>query len=245
MFCILGGAAGVLMNICIDWLPAGKLTSAVMFGSRPARQQCFISDTGQATGYAHQAGHGRFYPRKRAFRYTGIVLGVTMLFGLAYRYYGLSVESGVFIFYSCLFVILGIIDLEHKVILNKTTYPASAIALEVNLFLPHPGITSAFFGGVAGFIFLMLPAVLLRGGMGWGDVKMAALIGIVTGFPMVFVSLSVGVILGGLTAIALLLLRIKKRKEMIPFGPFLSISTIVTLLYGSNILEWYLRLPAG
>ncbi len=84
------------------------------------------------------------------------------------------------------------------------------------------------------------PALVNPRGMGWGDVKMAALIGLVTGFPLVLVALVTGVVLGGLVALILLLLRIKKRKETIPFGPFLSIATIATLLWGSHILDWYL-----
>jgi leader peptidase (prepilin peptidase)/N-methyltransferase len=78
--------------------------------------------------------------------------------------------------------------------------------------------------------------------MGWGDVKMAALIGLVTGLPLTFVALFMGVILGGLVAGLLLAFKIKKRKEAVPFGPFLSVATIVTLLWGSYILDWYLRL---
>jgi leader peptidase (prepilin peptidase)/N-methyltransferase len=73
-------------------------------------------------------------------------------------------------------------------------------------------------------------------------VKMAALIGLVTGLRLTFVALLMGVILGGLVAGLLLAFKIKKRKEAIPFGPFLSVATIVTLLWGSYILDWYLRL---
>jgi len=69
---------------------------------------------------------------------------------------------------------------------------------------------------------------------------MAALIGLVTGFPLVLVSMMMGVVLGGLFAIVLLVLKIKNRKEAIPFGPFLSVATIATLLWGSDILRWYL-----
>jgi prepilin signal peptidase PulO-like enzyme (type II secretory pathway) len=78
--------------------------------------------------------------------------------------------------------------------------------------------------------------------MGWGDVKMAALIGLVTGFPLVFVALLLAVLAGGLVAGILLALRIKKRRQAIPFAPFLSLATIVTLLWGSDILSWYLGL---
>ena len=160
-------------------------------------------------------------------------------------------------FYCCLFIVLGVIDLEHKLILNKITYPAVAAALIIlaidsflpepglfsNLiFLPEPRILSGVIGGAIGFVLLLIIALVSRGGMGWGDVKMAGLIGLVTGFPLVFVALFMGVILGGLVAGLLLLLKIKKRKEPIPFGPFLSLGAITTLLWGSGILNWYLGL---
>ena len=71
---------------------------------------------------------------------------------------------------------------------------------------------------------------------------MAGLIGLIVGFPLVFVSLLMGVVLGGLVAGILLLLKKKTRKESIPFGSFLAVTTIVTLLWGNNILNWYLGL---
>jgi prepilin signal peptidase PulO-like enzyme (type II secretory pathway) len=86
----------------------------------------------------------------------------------------------------------------------------------------------------------LLIAIVSRGGMGWGDVKMAALIGLVTGFPLIFVTILLAVILGGLVAWILILLKVKSRKQSIPFGPFLSLATMATLLWGSDILNWYL-----
>jgi leader peptidase (prepilin peptidase)/N-methyltransferase len=93
-----------------------------------------------------------------------------------------------------------------------------------------------------GFVLLLIPALVFRGGMGFGDVKMAALIGLVTGFPGVFVALFVGIVLGGLVAIFLLLTRMKQRKDPIPFGPFLALATMATLLYGGQLLDHYLSL---
>ena len=169
---------------------------------------------------------------------------------MTYWQYGLSVEFALTAFYGYLFIVLGVIDLEHGLILNKIVYPAVVVALIISIFrpslgiidtsLPWPEILNGIIGGAIGLVFLLIPALIYRGGMGWGDVKMAALIGLVTGFPLVFVAILMGVILGGLVAGFLLLLKIKKRKEAIPFGPFLSLATIATLLWGSDILNWYL-----
>jgi len=104
------------------------------------------------------------------------------------------------------------------------------------------GVANAALGGAIGFAILFLIAIVSRGGMGWGDVKLAALIGLATGFPLVFFSLVMGAILGGIVAVALMIAKKKTRRETIPFGPFLALAAMITLLWGSNILSWYLGL---
>jgi len=147
--------------------------------------------------------------------------------------------------------------IRDRLILNKIVYPAVVVAVIISFFqpplgvinvpLPWPtiasgvsGMVSSVIGGATGFILLLIPAIIYPAGIGWGDVKMAALIGLVTGFPLVFVALFTGIVCGGLVAGLLLLLKMKGRREAIPFAPFLSLATIVTLLWGSNILDWYM-----
>ena len=122
---------------------------------------------------------------------------------------------------------------------SKVIYPDETAALLLNS-LPQSGIVQAAIGGGIGLGLFLLIVLISRGGMGWGDVKMAALVGLITGFPLLFVALFLTIISSGLVAGILLLLKIKKRKEGIPFAPFLSLATIVTLLFGGNILHWYL-----
>jgi len=178
-----------------------------------------------------------------------VELATGLIFALLYWHYGLSAELGVMAFYACLFTIIFVIDLEHGLILNKVVYPGMVVALLLAL-LPHTwltqwiftGVANAALGGAVGFVILFLIAIVSRGGMGWGDVKLAALIGLATGFPLVFFSLIMGAILGGIVAVALMIVKKKTRRETIPFGPFLAVAAMITLLWGSNILNWYLGL---
>ena len=102
------------------------------------------------------------------------------------------------------------------------------------------GIINALIGAATGFVFLLILFLVTSGkGIGAGDMRMAALIGLTTGFPEVLVAIIGGFILGGLTGVFLLLRRLKKRKEEVPFGPFLSLATIITLLWGAAIVDWY------
>jgi len=78
--------------------------------------------------------------------------------------------------------------------------------------------------------------------IGFGDVKLAGLIGLATGPRLVLLSLTLGAILGGAVGIILLSFKLKKRQEPLPFGSFLAIATMLTLIWGSDILNWYLGL---
>mgnify|MGYP001034950325 CR=1 FL=1 len=173
-----------------------------------------------------------------------------IIFPFLYWWCGLSAELAVMAFYACLFIVVLVIDLEHGLILNKVIYPGMAVALLLALFLPQPwltqwmvpGVVNAAMGGGIGFVLFLLIAIISRGGMGWGDVKLAALIGLAAGFPLVFIALIMGAILGGVVAIVLVVVKRRKRKETIPFGPFLSLAAMITLLWGNQILNWYLGL---
>ena len=66
------------------------------------------------------------------------------------------------------------------------------------------------------------------------------LIGLAVGFPFVVVALLIGILLGGLVAVVLLLSRKKGRKDIISYGTFLAIGPMLTLLWGNDILNWYL-----
>ncbi len=88
----------------------------------------------------------------------------------------------------------------------------------------------------------LLIALFYPHGLGWGDVKMAALIGLATGLPLVLVAMTIAFISGGLVAGGLLLLHLKRRKDAMPFGPFLSLGALVALLWGKDIVIAYLRL---
>jgi len=255
---LLGIAVGSFLNVCIDRLPTGG--SLVFPTSRCAscHHRLAIKDLIPIFSYLWLRGRCRYCQTPIPRRLLCVEIGTGILFAYIYWHYGLSAELALAAFYCCLFLILMVIDLEHGLILNKVVYPSIAVALVISIFLPpskvaypdgavalllsslpEPGIVQAAIGGGIGLFLFLLIVIISRGGMGWGDVKMAALIGIVTGY-LVFVALFLAVIIGGLVAGILLLLKLRKRKEGIPFAPFLSLGTMLTLLFGSSILNWYL-----
>lgn len=244
VFSLLGAAVGSFLNVCIDRLPDNK--SIVYPPSRCAVCQKRLSarDLIPVLSYLWLRGRCRHCKTAIPRRILWVEISGAAMFPLLYCYYGLSAEMAVAVYYFCLFLVIFVIDLEHHLILNKIVYPGAVIAVIFSIFLSGievvPGIASAAAGGGIGLGVFLLIVLLSRGGMGWGDVKMAALIGLVLGYPLVFVALLLAVISGGLVATVLLISKTKGRKQSIAFGPFLSLGTIVTLLWGTNILDWYL-----
>ena len=259
IFALFGTAVGSFLNVCIDRLPVGKSLLYPPSHCDTCQHRLAPKDLIPVFSYLWLRRRCCYCQAPIPPRPFWVELGTGFLFALLYWHFGLSVELAVTAFYGSLFLVLGVIDLEHRLILDKITFPAIAVALIIDVFLPPPGIidfslpwplvgiVNGVMGGAIGFVlFLVIYLITLfiykQEGIGFGDVKLAGLIGLVTGSRLVLVALLTGIILGGLVGVILLLLKIKKRKEPIPFGPFLSIAAIVTLLWGSDILNWYLGL---
>ena len=138
-------------------------------------------------------------------------------------------------------LVIFVIDLEHQLVLDVIVYPGMVLALAASFFWPDISPLRAFLGLAIGLVFISAPYLIYRKGMGLGDVKLGALIGLMAGFPLVLVALFLAAVSGGVVAIGLLLFRIKGRKEAIPFAPFLTAGAMIALLWGQNILDFYLR----
>jgi len=248
IFVLLGMIVASFLNVCADRLPAGQSLVYPPSHCPACSRRLAAKDLIPIFSYLWLRGRCCYCKAPIPRRVLWVEIATAALFGLAYWQYGLSIELPIALFYISLFMVIFVIDFEHGLILNKIVYPALVVALLLSvfftIFLPDvsivPSIARAAIGGGIGFVLFLLVAIVSRGGMGFGDVKLAALIGLATGFPLVIVALLMGIILGGLVAVILLGFKIRKRKEAIPFGPFLAVAAVVTLLWGSDILNWYL-----
>lgn len=253
---ILGTCLGSFLNVCIDRLPRGQSLIYPPSHCDTCDKKLTVFDLIPVVSYLWLKGRCRYCRTNIPRRILAVELGAGFLFAFLSFSYGFSLQFLVLAFYTCLFLILAVIDLEHGLILNKIVYPAIGISLVLSPFWSSLGLSRALLGentmlnnflsslssgGIFAVLFLLI-ALLYRGGMGWGDVKMAALVGLVTGFPSAFVAMMTSFLSGGLTASFLLLLRWKRRKEAIPYGPFLSLGAFVALLWGEDIIAWYLEL---
>ncbi|HEY51301.1 MAG TPA: prepilin peptidase [Dehalococcoidia bacterium] len=259
IFAVFGTAFGSFFNVCIDRLPVEKSILRPPSHCDACQHRLAPRDLVPLFSYLWLRRRCRYCGAPIPRRPFWVELGTGLLFALSYWYFGLSIQFAVIAFYGSLFLVIGVIDLEHQLILNKISYPAMALALVIAVFQPPPalidlnlawpwaGIVSSLMGGAIGLLFLLFAYVITLAiykseAIGFGDVKLAGLIGLATGPRLVLLSLTLGAILGGVAGIILLSLKMKKRKEPLSFGPFLAIATMITLIWGSDVLNWYLGL---
>lgn len=100
-------------------------------------------------------------------------------------------------------------------------------------------VLSGFFA--AGTIMLLI-YLLSRGGMGFGDVKLAAVLGVWLGLDKVLLCLLLAFLTGGAAGMVLLLAGARKRRDAIAFGPFLCLGAAAAMLWGDRLLSWYWQL---
>jgi leader peptidase (prepilin peptidase) / N-methyltransferase len=137
---------------------------------------------------------------------------------------------------------VALIDLEHRVIPNKITLPAALAAIAVGAVTRPGGVPEQLIAGAAAGGFLLLFALAYPRGMGMGDVKLAAVLGLFLGRE-VGVALMVGVVSATLVGVAIMARDGvgEGRKTAVPFGPFLALGGVVALLVGGPIVHWYLH----
>lgn len=253
---ILGVCIGSFLNVCIDRLPARQSLIKPPSHCPSCGKQLRWFDLFPILSYLQLRGRCRYCGERIPCRTLLVEVGMGILFALLGFYYGLSIGFLFVGFYASLFILLAIIDLEHRLIPNRVVYPAIGISLILapfwsdtvfsRSFIGHDSMISTFLSSVVGgaifFLVFFIIAMVYKGGMGGGDVKMAGLIGLAIGLSNVPAALLISIIGGGLVAGILLLLKVKRRKESIPFGPFLSLGAVVALFWGTNLVNWYLKL---
>lgn len=144
---------------------------------------------------------------------------------------------------------IAVIDARHRIVPNRLVYPALvtfAFAIAVGHVLDGGvDIFTGLIGMVAYSSPLLLVALVVPGGMGMGDVKLTALIGLVLGalgLSYVAVAAGIGVLSGGLGALGAMVVLRCGRKQQMPFGPFLAAGAAVALVAGPAISRGYLSL---
>lgn len=247
---LIGLAIGSFLNVCVDRLPRGLSIVTIPSHCEVCGHTLGVRDLIPLVSYLWLRGRCRHCKASISIRLPLVELATGLLFLYVAARYGVTLQTPVLLTFVAALVVVFAIDMEHSLILNRITYPGIVIAflvapwgpvgdaLSVQASYVAAGWGLLLGGGVLGAIYL-LARLVAHGGFGLGDVKLGLMLGAMLGPVSTFVTLQLSFIVGGVVAIALLGLKLRSRRDLIPFGPFLASAGVLSLFWGGDIFTWY------
>ncbi len=249
---VFGLLVGSFLNVVIYRVP--RRESIVLPASHcpKCEHELATRDNIPLVSYLLQRGKCRYCGDPISIQYPLVEAAASLIGVAAYLVYGLTLEFALAVSFLLILLTVSVIDIHHKIIPNVIVIPAIVIAAIVLLGLPLTDLATPALVGASGWLnpaigfvigggLLFLLALLWPNGMGGGDIKLAALMGLFLG-PYVIIALFLGFFLGSVGGVAAMGVLGKGRKDQIPFGPYLAAGAALTLYAGLPVAQWYLRI---
>ena len=239
-----GLVVGSFLNVCIYRLP--RQQSVVWPASRCAecsRPLAWFENI-PLVSYAALRGRCRTCHARISLRYPIIEAITGGIFLWHWYVFGLQPILLPKLIFACALIVLFAIDLEHQILPNVITLPGIVIGLLFSLIWP-PGIVASLAGvAVGGGILWLIAEVWLRlrgvEAMGFGDVKMLAMVGAFLGVKLVALTFVLSSLVGGVIGAILIVSRKGRMTTAVPFGTMLALAALIASLHGDAIVGWYL-----
>jgi len=171
---------------------------------------------------------------------TEIVTGI--LFAFAVWNLGLTIETAVALLFISLLMIIVVSDFAYMLIPDKVLLFFLPFLIIGRILSPLDLWWDSLLGAVIGFGILYLIAVVSKGGMGGGDIKLFFLIGLVLGTMDTLLTLFLAAFIGMIAGLVVLKVRNQGKKTPVPFGPSIALAAIIVYFYGDAMLDWYINL---
>jgi leader peptidase (prepilin peptidase) / N-methyltransferase len=259
---VLGAIIGSFLNVVIHRVPREESIAFPASHCPSCDAAIRPYDNVPVISWAVLRGRCRACRAPISARYPAVELLTGVLFALTYLLHsGLTLSLPFDLAFVAAIVALVFIDAEHMLLPNVITYPGAALALVARAIVPNLyGVASlggeqtpawllslggAVLGALVGGGFLWLVGWLwerARGveAMGLGDVKMMFMVGAFLGWPLTLLTIFVGVLTGSVAGVAAMARRGERDMQMLlPFGIFLGLGSLVSLLFGTRIIDWY------
>lgn len=246
---VFGLAFGSFMNVIAYRVPLGRSVVSPASACPACNSPIRPRDNIPVVSWILLRGKCRDCGELISARYPIVEALTGLLFAVTVLIVGVTWVLPAYLWFGAVTMVLILTDLDHKRIPNRILYPGTVVGLVLlaggaALEGGAGDLGRAVLGGVFYFGGLFVLALIARGGFGFGDVKLALLLGLFLafrGWQHLLVGVFLAFFIGGLIAIALLLTRKKGRKDAVPFGPSLVLGAWIGIAYGLEIAEWYLR----
>ena len=244
---VLGSVIGSFLNVCIYRIPAGEsivkprsrcphcLTTIKWYHNIPIASWLFLKGT---CAYCGSTVSVR-YPLVEALN--------GLLFALIFYRFAFHPVTPVFWLLSAALVTITFIDLDHLIIPDVISLPGIPIGFLCSFVIPwvtwQESLAGIVFGGGSLLVIALGYEFLTKKeGMGFGDVKLLAMLGAFLGWPAIFPIIFIGSLMGSLVGVPLMLLKKADGKLAVPFGPFLSVAALIYVFFVDSLdplMRWY------
>ena len=254
----LGAVIGSFLNVCIARLPDRK--SLVWPNSQCPNCSNPIKwyDNIPLISFMVLRAKCRRCGSPISWQYPVVELLTALLFVLLMRRFTNMAALLIYAAFTSSLVVISFIDLKHYIIPDQISIPGIPIGLALSLLPAHLAgdqlVSGSFLDSLIGCVVgggtLYLVAhfsliVFKKEGMGGGDIKLMGMVGAFLGWKYTLMTIVVGSVLGAVVGVTLILLRLKTRAEYIPFGPYLAIGALLSLMAGDRLLNLYLQFGLG
>jgi len=247
---LLGLAIGSFLNVVVHRVPLGLSVVAPASRCPGCEQEISARDNVPVLSWLLLRGRCRNCSAPISIRYPAVELLTGVLFAAVAWNVGLTWALPAYLYLAAIAVALAAIDLDVRRLPDQIVLPSYAVALAL-LGVASVGtgdwwaMVRALVGGLALLVGYFVLFVAKPGGMGFGDVKLAGVLGLYLGW-LGWSELAVGAflafLLGGVVSIALMLTRRAGRKSRIPFGPYMLAGAVTAVFVGGTVAQWYLGL---
>jgi leader peptidase (prepilin peptidase) / N-methyltransferase len=244
---LLGLIIGSFLNVVIWRVPRGESIAAPPSHCPRCQTPIAPRDNVPVLSWLLLRGRCRHCSEPISARYPAVELGTGVLFAAMAIRFGVSAVLPAYLYLAAISVALALIDFDTKKLPNAIVLPSYGVAgalLTVSAAVAGDwaDLLRAALGMVALYGFYFLLVLIYPKGMGFGDVKLAGVLGLYLGYlgwgPLL-VGLMLGFFSGGAIGAALMATRRATRKSQIPYGPFMLFGALVAVFWGAAFADWY------
>jgi len=234
---ILGASIGSFLNVLIYRIPRKIQVSYGRSFCPNCGHKLSALDLIPILSYIFLKGRCRYCKEKISIVYPIVETLSGLIFLISFLFFGYSLYYLKFVIFSSVLIVISFIDLQTMEIPDEPFL--FGIFFGIIFLIIEKNYINTLFGVLIPPIIFFLIIVLSKGGMGGGDFKLSFLFGLYLGFPKVIPWFFLSFIIGFFPAIYILITKKGTRKTPLPFGPFMSISGIITFLFGTQIIRFY------
>lgn len=244
---ILGLAIGSFLNVVIHRLPAKESVVRPRSRCPECGTELASRDNIPVVSWLLLRGRCRSCAKPISPRYPLVELATASLFAAIGIRFSDSWALPAYLLFVAALLAISVIDLEHYIVPNRILYPtlfvtAPLLAGAALLEGEPRRIRDAAIGGVAAWLALLVVHIIQPKGMGFGDVRLAGLLGMHLGWldlELVLLGMILGFFLGAVIGILLIVTRLRGRKDAVPFAPFLAAGAVAAILFSDQLLRAY------